>query len=138
MSNEYARRGKQYRSSHWRCSMINSIFKNSVIFTGSHLFWSLFLIKLKAFRSAKKRHQHLCFPVNILKFLKTPILKNICEKLLLMQLVSKLCYDSGKSRFSLNYLKRSSSLPFIQDCIVISIPEVFRNVSKTLPNIYHL
>ena len=31
----------------------------------------------------KKRLQHKCFPVNIVKFLKTPILKNIYERLLL-------------------------------------------------------
>ena len=30
-----------------------------------------------------KRLQHWCFPVNIAKFLRTPILKNICERLLL-------------------------------------------------------
>ena len=31
----------------------------------------------------KKRLQHMYFPVNIAKFLRTPILKNICEWLLL-------------------------------------------------------
>ena len=31
----------------------------------------------------KKKLQHSCFPVNIAKFLRTPILKNICERLLL-------------------------------------------------------
>ena len=31
----------------------------------------------------KKRLQHSCFPVNIAKFLRTPILKYICERLLL-------------------------------------------------------
>ena len=32
----------------------------------------------------KDRFQHRCFPVNIAKFLKTPTLKNICERLLLL------------------------------------------------------
>ena len=32
----------------------------------------------------KERLQHRCFPVNIAKFLTTPILKNICELLLLL------------------------------------------------------
>ena len=41
--------------------------KYFAIFTGTHLRWSLF--------STKKR----CFPVNIAKFLRAPILKNICE-----------------------------------------------------------
>ena len=42
----------------------------------------------------KKRLQHRCFPVNIAKFLKTPILKNICEGLLLceMKIISKCNY----------------------------------------------
>ena len=33
----------------------------------------------------KKTLQHKCFPVNIAKFLKAPILKNICERLLLLK-----------------------------------------------------
>ena len=32
---------------------------------------------------SKKRLQDRCFPVNIVKFLRKPILKNICEQLLL-------------------------------------------------------
>ena len=36
----------------------------------------------------QKRFQHRCFPVNIAKFLRTPILKNICEWLLLVILES--------------------------------------------------
>ena len=45
----------------------------------------------------KKRLQHRCFPVNHLKSLRTPILKNICERLLLKQLFFgywflKMCY----------------------------------------------
>ena len=58
-------------SSHRRCS------RNKVISTGKHLCWSLFWIKLKAFRI--KRLQLRCFHVNIAKFLRTPILKNICK-----------------------------------------------------------
>ena len=34
----------------------------------------------------KKRLQHWCFPVNFAKFFKTPIFKNICERLLLIYL----------------------------------------------------
>ena len=48
--------------------------KNFTIFIGKHLCWGLFLVKL---------FQHRCFPVNIARFLKTLILKNICERLLL-------------------------------------------------------
>ena len=37
----------------------------------------------KAFNIIKKRLQHICFLVNIAKFSKAPILKNICKRLLL-------------------------------------------------------
>ena len=42
-------------------------------------------IKLQAFRPAnvKKRPQYRCFPVNIAKFSRAPILKNTCERLFL-------------------------------------------------------
>ena len=38
---------------------------------------------LRACNFIKKRFQHRCFPVNIAKFLRTPISKNFCERLLL-------------------------------------------------------
>ena len=48
------------------------------IHTKTQLSWSLFLIKLHA-----RRPEGWCFPVSIAKFLRTPILKNISERLLL-------------------------------------------------------
>ena len=51
------------RSSHRRYSVKEDIFKN--------------------LNFIKKRLQHRCFRVKFAKFLKTPILKNICERLLL-------------------------------------------------------
>ena len=48
------------------------------------LCWSLFLNKnadLQSWNFIKKRLQHRCFPVNIAKSLRTPVLKNICERL---------------------------------------------------------
>ena len=60
------------------------IFTN---FIGKHLCWleSLFnkVTGLKACYFIKTRLQHLCFPVKFAKFLRTPILKNISERLLL-------------------------------------------------------
>ena len=38
------------RSSHQRYSIKNAVLKNSAIFTGKHLCWSLFLMNLQAFR----------------------------------------------------------------------------------------
>ena len=38
---------------------------------------------LQACNFIKKRLQHRCFALNIVKFSRTPILKNICKRLLL-------------------------------------------------------
>ena len=62
------------------------LLKNSTNFTGKHLSWSLFLIKLQAFSIAtllKRDSSKSVFPVKFAKFLGTPTLKNICERLLL-------------------------------------------------------
>ena len=63
-------------ASHLRCSIKSCSFKNFSIFTGrvgKHLCWSLFSIQI------------------IAKFLRAPILKNICERLLL-----KMCSRNWK------------------------------------------
>ena len=61
-----------------RCGLLHSlvqpVVKNSAIYIGKNLSWSLLLTKL---------FQHRCFPVNIVNFLRTSILRNICERLLL-------------------------------------------------------
>ena len=44
-------------------------------------FSGVFFIDLSACNFIKKRFQHTCFPVNIARFLRTPTLKNICERL---------------------------------------------------------
>ena len=59
--------------------------KSFAIFTEKHLRSSLFLNKnvgLQSWNFIKKRLQHRFFPVNIAKFLRTPVLENICERLL--------------------------------------------------------
>ena len=50
---------------------LKAVLKNSAIFTGQQLCWSLFLIKYQARNPATllKRLQHRCFPVNIATFL---------------------------------------------------------------------
>ena len=67
------------RSSHPRCS-VKKVIRSFAMFKGKHLFRSLFLIKLQAFRPAtllKRDFNTGVFPVNIAKFLKTTILKNM-------------------------------------------------------------
>ena len=63
------------------------VFKNFTNFTGKHLCWSLFFTKLQVFRPATLLKKvfllHRFLPVKLEKFLRTPILKNICEPLLL-------------------------------------------------------
>ena len=60
----------------------SSHLKNFAIFIAKHLCWSLFLIRL---------FQQKCFPANIANFLRTPILKNICERLRLNVVFSNIC-----------------------------------------------
>ena len=52
-----------------------AVLSNFAIFTVKHLCRSLLLIKLLKRDSIKKRLQQKCLPVNIVKFLRTPILK---------------------------------------------------------------
>ena len=74
-----------FRSCHKRFSVKNTVHKNFVIFTGKHLCWSLFLIKLQAFRHATllKRESNRYVPVINAKFLRTLILKDSCKQRLL-------------------------------------------------------
>ena len=45
-------------------------------------------LRLQVLNFIKKILQHGCFPMNIAKFLRAPILKNICGRLLLRFIVS--------------------------------------------------
>ena len=62
------------RSSDRKCSVSKGVLKNFANFTGKHMCWTLFL---------KKRLQHRCFPVKFAKLLRTLVLKNTSEQLLL-------------------------------------------------------
>ena len=53
-----------------------NVLKNFVIFTGKHLCWSLFLIKLQVCKFIEKRLRRQCFPLHVRKLLRTPILKS--------------------------------------------------------------
>ena len=68
-----------------------SALENLKSFTGKRLCWSLFLINLQVFRLATllKRDSNtgIYLPVKFAKLLRTPILKNNCERLL-MQFLS--------------------------------------------------
>ena len=65
---------------------IKTVLEHFAIFRTTPVSNSLFnkVAGLKACNFIKKRLQHSYFLVNIAKFFKTPILKNICEQLLLV------------------------------------------------------
>ena len=61
-----------------------TVLKNFAIFTGkTPVLESLFakVAELQTCKFIEKRLRPRCFPVNITKFLRTSILKNICERL---------------------------------------------------------
>ena len=66
-----------YRSSHQRCSIKKLFEKFRNIHRKTASLESL--VKLQACNVIKKRLQHSCLPAYIVKFLRTPILKNVCE-----------------------------------------------------------
>ena len=73
-----------HRSSHRRCSKKTGVPQHFAKLTRKHLPQSLFLNKTAGPRTAtliKKRLWHRCFPVNFIKTLRAPILKNVCERL---------------------------------------------------------
>ena len=59
-----------FRSTYSRMFFKKDIFKNFTIFTGKHLCWSLFLIKVWRLATLLKRYSNT-MPVNIAKFLRT-------------------------------------------------------------------
>ena len=90
----------------WKCkSSLSHMFfkivvlKNIAIFTRKHLRWSLFLIKLQTSRpvTSLKGDSSTGVPANIARFLRTPILKNTCERLLLKFM--KVFFDSRNRHY---------------------------------------
>ena len=73
-----------FRSSHQRCSVKKVVHKKFATLTGKHLRWSLFnkVAGFQACNFTKKRLQHRCFPVIKAKFLRTPMMKDLCKWLL--------------------------------------------------------
>ena len=66
--------------------MKKGVLKKFTKFIGKHLCQSLFFNKVAGLRPAslsKKTLWHRCFPLNFVKFLRTPFLQNTSEELLL-------------------------------------------------------
>ena len=74
------------RKSRWEVFCKKGAFEN---FVGKHLCWSLFFNKVAGLRPEyiknmlKKRLQHRCFPLNLVKFLKNSFFKEHLSWLLL-------------------------------------------------------
>ena len=87
------------RSSHQRCSIKKGVLRNFTKFTGKHLCQSLFFNKVAGLRPAtllKKRLWHRYFPVNFVKFLRTPFLQNTSGRLLLYRYVKYIRHNSKR------------------------------------------
>ena len=78
------------KSSHRRCSIKKPVLKNFAILYLEFLFNKFLGLEVCDF--IKRRLQLSCFPLNIAKFLRTPILKNICERVLLRVLKPTSCH----------------------------------------------
>ena len=65
------------------------VLKNLAVFTGKKLCWSLFLIKLQAFSPLhlSKRDSNTGVLLCILRIFKSIYFENICERLLLINLL---------------------------------------------------
>ena len=78
--------------------MKKGVLRNFTKFTGKHQCQSLFFNKVAGLRPAtllKKRLWHRCFPVNFVKFLRTPFLQNTSERRLLYNQKSNFITNSG-------------------------------------------
>ena len=71
----YYSRIERFRSSLSEVFCLKGVLRNFAKFTGKHLCQSLFFNKVAGLRPVtllKKRLWHRCFPVNFVKFLRTP------------------------------------------------------------------
>ena len=107
-----------------RCSIKKGVLRNFVKFTGKHLHQSLFFNKVAGLRCAtllKNRLWHRCFPVNFIKLLKIPFLKNTSGRLLL---TLKCIYE--KKQPSRNHVE------------IMFVFEIFHEEDQILPRKWHL
>ena len=95
-----------FRSSHRRCSIKKTILKHFVIFTGKHLCRGLHFNKVPGHQSCnfiKRRHQHRYFLVNIMKFIRRSILKNISKRLHCVQVFCENVFQIRSELSKRNY-----------------------------------
>ena len=105
------------RSSHQRCSVTKGVLRNFTKFSGKHLCQSLFFNKVAGLRPAtlfKKRLWYRCFPVNFVKFQRTPFLQNTFGRLLLTNVLAF-------QYFALVALKQKGTLVWVKNKTEVTI-----------------
>ena len=112
-----------------RYSLKIAVLTDFTIFTRHHLCWSFLFKKVAALHPRnliKKRLQHRCFPVDIAKFLRTPILKNICKRLLLILKCFKIILKHFKKLFSQTATKPSLLIAKTKPTLISYLLNEFR------------
>ena len=108
----------------------NGFLKAFTKFTGKHLCWNLFYDKYPIWSSAtllKKRLQRKCFALDFEKFLKAPILQNICKRLFCWCHVRKrkLSHVVEQPKYALCFLQRNK-VPKIQVYFCLYLKDFLR------------
>ena len=86
-----------FQKLHRRCSLKNGALRNFAKFTRKHLYQILFF-KHRPATLLKKRPWHRCFPVNFVKFLRTPFLqKTLYFSNTQLRYISGCCYQKKNS-----------------------------------------
>ena len=112
---KYRSSHRRCRSSHRSCSVKKGLLRNFANFTGKHNQ----VADLQSASFLQKRFQHKCFPVKFAKLLRTPILKNICKRLLLEVFYKKAVLKNfaiftGRKQLVISFLRERCSWWFIQ------------------------
>ena len=96
-----------------------AVFRNFEKFTGKHLCQSLLFNKVAGLRTVtvlKKRFWYRCFPVNFLKFLKTPSITEHLRWLLVKTPVNQLIFREELVDLQLYYSRTFSQEVFKHMC----------------------
>ena len=110
---------QKYRSSRLEVFCRKGVLRNFEKFTGKHLCQSLLFNKVAGLRTVtllKKRFWCRCFPVNFLKFLKTPSITEHLRWLLLKAPVNQLIFREELVDLQLHYSRTFSQEVFKHMC----------------------
>ena len=107
-----------FRSSHRRSFVKKGVLKNFANFARIYLCWNL-AAGLQVCNSVKKILQHWCFPMKFAKFLRTTILRNICERLLLFVSPQNTIKNSG-GEFELDETSTECKVSFLNVTILFN------------------